>query len=56
LNSLGDTARQGANAGMRQKDFVASHRKLVLSQFFVREEFGYRHRWKVKKESSTLKA
>ena len=33
--ACGDAARQRANAGVREKNFVSRDRKFVLAQFFV---------------------
>ena len=38
-----DTTRQWADAGVGEKDFLASDRKFLLAEFFIGEQFRKCH-------------
>ena len=46
-NSIGDAARQGADAGVAEKDFFARDGKFMAAQLFVGQDFVQGHRAKI---------
>ena len=55
VHRLRDAARQRADAGVREKNFVARDGKFVLAQFLVGENFSQSHGVKINSKGSQAK-